>query len=381
MSHGRPPRRRSAAAFALVALLAISTATPADEPAALGVLVLRNGNVLRGSVRAADGYYSVEQAGAALQVPAEQVEMACRTLEEAYERRRTDRVGNFADAHLELARWCLKNGLLSQAAREVLDARTRDPGHPALPTLDSAIRLGLELEASRNAKGAGEAPGIATESGPAGSAAPITSVDQPSPTSILDPSVEAQTQFVRSIQPMLIQNCATGGCHHTGSSLQMQLDRWALEGNGNPELIRRNLDAVLAQINAEDPPSSAVLVRARQSHGGGQYGRSKPLSTYQAAILLEWLNEAAGLEPEEPGGETAVEQPAAPGAESSVAPPSAAAIRFKPRDAFDPEIFNRRMAAKAPSLADSLSRDGVDDAEIEAAIEAMEQASVAPAEE
>jgi hypothetical protein len=367
--------------MALVALLAISRTTPADEPAALGVLVLRNGNVLRGAVRAANGYYSVEQAGSSLQVPAEQVEMACRTLEEAYERRRTDRVGNFADAHLELARWCLKNGLLSQAAREVLDARTRDPGHPGLPTLDSAIRLGLELEASRNAKGAGGATGGAGEAAPADPASQTTSVDQPPPTPFLDPSVEAQTQFVRSIQPMLVQNCATGGCHHTGSSVKMQLDRWALEGNGNPELIRRNLDAVLAQINAEDPPSSAVLVRSRQSHGGGQYGRSKPLSTYQAAILLEWLNEAAGFEPEETSVEPPVEQPAAPNVEPSLAQPSAAAIRFKPRDAFDPEIFNRRMAAKAPSLADSLSRDGVDDAEIEAAVEAMEQASVAPAEE
>jgi hypothetical protein len=364
--------------MAIVALLAISTATPADEPAALGVLVLRNGNVLRGSVRATNGFYSVEHAGASLQVPAEQVEMACRTVEEAYERRRTDRVGNFADAHLELARWCLKNGLLSQAAREVLDARTRDPGHPALPTLDLAIRLGLELEASRNAKGAGGATGSATEPAPAGVAGQVARVDQTPSTALLDPSVEAQTQFVRSIQPMLVQNCATGGCHHTGSSLQMQLDRWALEGNGNPDLIRRNLDAVLAQINAEDPPSSAVLVRARRSHGGGRFGRSKPLTTYQAAILLEWLNEATGFEPEEPSGETPVEQPAATEAEPSLAPPSAAATKFKPRDAFDPEIFNRRMAAKAPSLADSLSSDVVDDAEIEAAIEAMEQASVAP---
>jgi hypothetical protein len=340
--------------------------------------------VLKGTVRGVDGFYVVEHAGASLQIPAEQVEMACSTLAEAYERRRMDRVGTSADSHLELARWCLKNGLLDQAAREVLDARTRDPGHPVLPMLDSAIQMGLDLKASREAKGA--------ESVAAPSAAQAATINSPT-APLLEPSAEAQTQFVRSIQPMLIQNCVTGGCHQPGSAQQMQLDRWALQGNGNPELIRRNLDAVLAQINADDPPSSAVMIRSRQSHGGGRYGQSKPLASYQAAILLEWLNEAAGVQPEVPGAETPVEQPTAIQVEPSLAPERAAAIdvqpttamapAFKPRDAFDPEIFNRRMAAKAPSLAgeDPLQRSGsaATDAEIEAAIEALEHsAATAP---
>jgi hypothetical protein len=383
MPQGSPNRRRWVVTVALVTLALVQPWAHATEPAAFGVLVLRNGNVLKGTVRGNDGFYVVEHAGASLQIPAEQVEMACSTLAEAYERRRADRVGTSADGHLELARWCLKNGLLDQAAREVLDARTRDPGHPALPMLDSAIQMGLELKASREAQGA------ETVAAPSAAQAPTA---QPPTAPLLEPSAEAQTQFVRSIQPMLIQNCVTGGCHQPGAAQQMQLDRWALQGNGNPELIRRNLDAVLAQINVDDPPSSAVMIRSRQFHGGGRYGQSKPLASYQAAILLEWLSEAAGVQPEVPGAETPVEQPAAIQAEPSLAPersaainptPAATAPAFKPRDAFDPEIFNRRMAAQAPSLVgeDPLQRSGgaATDAEIEAAIEALEHsAATAP---
>jgi hypothetical protein len=382
MSPGWPNRRRLSVTVALIALVAVPLPAQGSEPAAVGVLVLRNGNVLHGTVRAADDFYSVEHAGASLQVPAEQVEMACRTLEEAYEQRRTSRVGSSADAHLELARWCLRHGLLDQAAREVLDARTRDPGHPALPTLDSAIQWAIELKRTRKPQSAEAAQVEAAAEAPM-TQAPAT----PAP----DVSIEVQTRFVRSIQPMLVQNCAVGGCHQPGADQQMQLDRWALEGNGNPELIRRNLKAVLRQIDIDDPASSAVMIRSRQSHGSGRHGLSKPLAAHQAALLLQWLSEAAGVQPADPTEVT--EPPQTPGVEdelsvddtrsaaAAVPPPNpAAAPAFKPRDAFDPEIFNRRMAAKAPSMAVPVGHDKTDDAEIESAIRALEQtAATAPA--
>ncbi len=328
--------------------------------AAEGVIVLRNGNVLAGTIRQAGPHYFIESEGASLQVPAEQVEMACGSLAEAYEQRRRDRVGASADAHLELARWCLRNNLLDQAAREVLDARTRDPGHSSLVLLDTQIRQMLEIEAGRRERAASVAA----------SGAPLAEPVSDTPTSaapLLTPSPEAQTLFVRSIQPMLIHGCATGGCHQTDSPQQMRLDRWALDGNGDPDRIRRNLEAILTQINAKDPASSPVLLRARQPHGSRNGSRSKALATYQAALLLDWLNEAAGVEPAPPAelepaapaatGETAVLPPVEEGiaapptslAATSRAPSAALAAAaqsaFVPRDAFDPEIFNHQIAA------------------------------------
>lgn len=156
---------------------------------------------------------------------------------------------------------------------------------------------------------------------------------------------------------MLIQGCATGGCHQPQSQQQLRLDRLALDGNGNPELIRRNLDAILTQINEEDPASSPLMLRARQAHGTRKGEISRPLATYQAALLMDWLNAAAGIEPAPP--EEAVAPDAsgktanAPPADEAIAPPkirpSASASpesqAFVPRDAFDPEIFNRQVEA------------------------------------
>jgi hypothetical protein len=154
---------------------------------------------------------------------------------------------------------------------------------------------------------------------------------------------------------MLIHGCATGGCHQLDSPQQMRLDRWALDGNGNPELIRRNLQSILAQINPEDPASSPVMLRSRQAHGVRNNAMSRPLASYQAALLQDWLNEAAGVEPAPPGENTepvaadephSADQAAAPQVTPQLQPVAPASIEFKPRDEFDPEIFNRRVATQ-----------------------------------
>jgi hypothetical protein len=386
MSAPAPQRRCTSCRLAalIATLLAVSSAR-SDEPAVTGVVVLRNGNVLQGAVSQAGDCYIVSDSGASLQIPVEQVEMTCASLADAYELRRQSRVGASADAHLELARWCLRHELLDQAAREVLDARTRDSGHPALASMDLQIRQALEAEVSRRERAkpdhATNKQGVEVEA----------SAPSPAPSS-LNPSVGAQTQFVRSIQPMLIHNCATGGCHQVASPQQMQLDRWALEGNGNPELIRRNLYAVLAQISAEDPPSSPLIMRARQSHGLRRDTMSRPLATYQAALLLNWLNEAAGVKPAVEG-----ELPASsPSAEDAVRatstesdhilPASDVLVRteasdFKPCDAFDAEIFNRQSQARTSSggtIPGTLESAG--DEQAEGTAEKMSATGQSPAE-
>ncbi|BBO32418.1 hypothetical protein [Lacipirellula parvula] len=336
---------------------------PAQQPTPLGVLVLKNGNVLIGSVQRQGEHYRIESEGSVLQVPGTQVEMACASLVDAYEQRRQRRVGNATDAHLELARWCLRHGLLAEAAREILDARTDDPGHPALRALDLQLQQGLADEASRIERGKNAVVQVAHAEQAA------EAVVEPEPQVAATPQL--QEQFVRSIQPMLIHSCTTTGCHHPNSRQQMQLDRWALEGSGIPKLISKNLDEVLAQVDVEDPASSPLMRRARQAHGMRNERLSQPLAPYQTAILLEWLNEAAGVKPTaEPNVAEIQDSAATPegegvaGDEADVSDAmlderaqellSGRKVRtaFTPRDAFDPEIFNRRAArAKASAHA------------------------------
>jgi hypothetical protein len=339
-----------------------------------GVLVLRNGHVLTGSMRRTGDDYFVEVDGALLTVPASQVDMFCRSVLESYERRRRERVDSSADAHVVLARWCLRVNLVDAAARELLDARTRDARHPALP--------GLELQLQRLLEHDAVARQPVERSRAASTAPPDTT--RPTDAAPLDVATDVRAQFVRSIQPMLVHSCATGGCHQPGAAHGMQLDRWALEGKGDVELIHRNLSTVLRELTVDDPGSSPLLRMAREEHGR-QAGRpSRSLTSHQASLLLAWLNQAAGVMPREGApqndadsgaareawpdeslGDEWFDEPglatrtagsrmtltAAPRAElianAGLAAVGAAPEPFVPRDPFDPEIFNRQAAARA----------------------------------
>jgi hypothetical protein len=74
------------------------------------------------------------------------------------------------------------------------------------------------------------------------------------------------------------------------------------------------------------------------------------LATYQAALLLEWLIEVAGIEPapltEAGGPDAAGQDDSTSDLEASEAQGNLARP-YKPRDAFDAEVFNRMMAARS----------------------------------
>jgi hypothetical protein len=169
---------------------------------------------------------------------------------------------------------------------------------------------------------------------------------------------------------------------------QFQLDRWALEGNGSPDIVRRNLASVLAQFTLEDPPSSPLVIWARTPHGQRGDAASRPMAAHQTALLLEWLNLVAGIEPlgDVPSG--ASDLGSASGAlelapeggpllVGSVAtgPDSvqSAPMRFAPRDAFDPEIFNRRHAPQAEAAE---TVDGAEDFAGQAIGEPVDSATI-----
>jgi hypothetical protein len=349
----------------------------AEEPAIDGVLVLRNGNVLVGAIARHGPEYQIRRATSMLRVPADQVERFASSLREVYESRRAELVGKTPEAHLELANWCLRVALLDEAARELLDVRALDARLPGLADAELRLRQLIGQQAEH----------VAPVNAPGVDMADETSAEPPTP--LIAISAEAQVRFVRSIQPMLINSCTNGGCHHPDSARPMKLDRWALRGNGDAELVRRNLNAVLSQINVDDAPSSDLVLRGRTPHGLAEHGGSRPLSAHQAMLLIEWVNEVAGARSEAPPplpqeivsgsgmGELAapaMEYPtdeilnamtleelqlAAERAELSDAEIGAPKARFVPRDAFDPDIFNRRRDSRATARA-SAESDGAE---------------------
>jgi len=124
-------------------------APPHSDDAVAGMLVLRNGNVLSGHVIRLQDHYQLAMPNGQLQVPVDQVELFCHSLDEAYAERRRVRTGSTADSHLELARWCLRHRLYEHASRELLDARAIDPEHRKLAMLERQLQHLQQTETQR----------------------------------------------------------------------------------------------------------------------------------------------------------------------------------------------------------------------------------------
>jgi hypothetical protein len=93
-----------------------------------------------------------------------------------------------------------------------------------------------------------------------------------------------------------------------GSSQTLQIDRLALDGIGNPELIHRNLAATTALLDLADPEASRLLEMGAKAHGSDGK-QSRPLTPHQLEILRAWVIQLAlNEQPREPVEETPVTQ-------------------------------------------------------------------------
>ena len=216
-----------------------------------GVVVLNNGNVLQGEIRLDEQHISVLLAGGEFRIRRDQVEMCCADLDEAYQRRRDGVSDNNPDAHLKLARWCLRQGLLQQAAAELETTRNIEPDHRHIPLLErqlvQLIKLARDQEQrlSRSLK-------------------PEDKENESIDLDILQQAPKwSRAIFVRQIQPLLIHSCSTTGCHQPGNSEQYSLNRLAMDGTGHPDLTLGNLAGTLHQIDWENPTESRLLKLAR----------------------------------------------------------------------------------------------------------------------
>ena len=301
---------------------------------ARGLLVLRNGNVLKGRIQRQAEHYRIQSASAELLIRAELVESYCHNLDEAYEQRRLRRTASSADSHIELARWCLRHELLDYASRELLDARTIDPDHRKLSLLERQLQFALQNRQAREAS------------------KPL--VNQPASDgeeleSIADVPDWARTLFVRQVQPLLVNSCATSGCHQSDSGGSFQLNRLAVEGAGHPATTLSNLSSTWAQLDLNSPSESALLVHAKKGHGTNDSKQQRPLKRHQYQMLLTWVEQLALAQKDAPVKEIALATHLEEGTVNAL-PLIRQALEqseTSEKDPFDPERFNRRFGARS----------------------------------
>lgn len=303
--------------------------------------MLANGSLISGVIAVEGEYFKILLPKGKLQVRVDQVDFLCQSREEAYVRRRARKITTTAtaDAHLEMARWCVQHELLAYAEAEIAAARAIEPQHRLLANAETQLAQAHKI--SDRVEGA-----VAIIKDPMVVHAAATA--ESSGRAFGDIPPWARTEFIKRVQPMLAQSCATAGCHLPNTAHELQIDRAALDGVGNPDLIHRNLASAIAMLDLADPEASPLLTKGATPHGA-EAKRSRPLTPHQLEILRAWvtqlaLNEAPREEVEEPvGTQIVVGMNGGPQQKYVLGVPAAAT------DPFDPAEFNQAQAAAKTS--------------------------------
>lgn len=351
---------------------------PAAEPLRLapvqGLVLLRNGEVLTGTIARTGDYYHVSKPGSEIRLKVAEVDRVAETLTELYEEKRGRvRPGKLAD-RLDLAEWCLAQRLLEQATAELDTAAAIDPEHPKIVLIRRRIVL--------------------AQRPPEEHVAPAAVVDRGPTKEELDRLVRglpphAVESFTSTIQPLLVNNCTTSGCHGPTSQGKLRLLRLSLTGPANRRLTQRNLHAVWQTVNTNDPAASPLLTKPIRPHGKAKGPIFSGHGAAQYRQLVAWVyaatrqrrpqpvseedepppptlalttkkkpslrrpapavtappldDEAAASEPDEeplslPPDEAGSDAPARHSSEEAQIDDD-----YLPVDPFDPEVFNRRF--------------------------------------
>jgi hypothetical protein len=369
-----------------------------------GVLLLNNGELIEGTITAAGDRYDVQLKDGQIHVRTSQVALLARDVQECYRHRRAEiQFGRVRD-YLELAEWCLRNGLLDGAQQEIAAAKAADATHPKIPLVETRLRLAREKSSAIKLP-------TPREPKPQQNTPLHQPPNQPNP---VQPPLEvvlgnlrpgAVETFTNNVQPLLLNYCARSGCHSSPSSA-MRLERMPPNRHSGRSTTQRNLSAVLAVINRDNPPGSKLLTVPIRPHGGSDRVIFTDRQQSQYKQLVHWVYQVAGparrtaqptprqrtapslerdpnSDPRTVGATTPVAATAAagtaprplpsmpesdsagaskrlPGAatpntpasfsddsrqgQPPSAPQPAAAAPYRPKDPFDPEIFNRRYS-------------------------------------
>jgi hypothetical protein len=259
------------AALFLVAKAAV--AADSDLAPRAGVLLLRNGSVIAGNILRIGDRYEVGFTDGDVRVRATDVDFVGDDLKDCYEHRRKGIDFSKVRDHLDLAEWCMRHDLKAQAGRELRDAIACDPAHPKIAVIERRLVMSLEdIEETEAAEP--RRLGTATSD----------ELDRMVRTM---PSGTVET-FTNTIQPLLLNQCSTSGCHGPSSSTSLRLIRVAPGKVQSRRSTQRNLHAVLNNINQEKPDNSPLLTLPIKPHGTNRTAVFTSRHAFQYKQIVDW---------------------------------------------------------------------------------------------
>jgi hypothetical protein len=283
----------------LVVALAITRSAPAQSaggtpPVSQGVAVLHGGETIVGRVRETADGYCVTVPDGEIRLHKAEVDFCCGSLREAYARLSTA-MADDANEHLRLAQWCVRQGVLDMAAREVAAARAINPQHPMVEAMERRLEISKEL-----------AKHAATSGQPASRAVSVEELDHMLRT--LPPgSIESFTQHV---QPVLLNNCTASGCHAMQSETTFRLLRSASDKAASRRVTQRNIYAALQWIDRDNPAASKLLTVPLRPHGQTKTAIFNDPQAVQYRRIADWVDQVTRrTRAEEPIPATVQESP------------------------------------------------------------------------
>lgn len=296
------------------------------------VIVTTLGRLVEGRISYSAGGYVVDVKGGSFLVPFQLVKFTADSRHDAYVRYRELIPEETAGNHVQLAKWCLNYSLIKDAEHELKQALFLDESR------QDAAQLLAAIERKRQQGTLGEAGVTVSKREPAIKQA--VSLQGLSPDSV--------KEYSSAIQPILMNNCAKAGCHHSNAKNDFQLQYVRTTGFGNRIASSENLAEVIAQLNPQEPQQSPLLVKARTNHGEARNTLLfSPHGKKILARLEQWARDASQeLSPRSSLGQSSFAQ--SPGKQRSnragSGPPKSITKDSLPKDReeFIQEILNQQ---------------------------------------
>lgn len=243
-----------------------------------GLLLLKNGETLEGSISRSGDYYQVVTPTAEIQVRLRDAEAICRDLEEVFSRKASLMNVRNVEDHLALAQWAIDRGLYGHAARALTEAYRVDDTHPRCALLE------------RRLKAAMAAPREVVP--PPKAAAPSVS-DAELNDAVRSISADSLHEFTVRVQPLLMNYCATAGCHGPRGDDKFQLQRAYLNERSDPRAVKLNLHEVLKLVDRRSPANSLLLTVPISPHGGAKRAVFHAHNSEHYRAMAAWVGRVA----------------------------------------------------------------------------------------
>ena len=309
----------------------------ADQPETneKSFVLLKNGNVLKGTIRSEKERISIADENSNLFVEAKQVAFVGPTLESLYQHQRSGVRQWGTGEHWQLAYWCIQQGLIDHAVEhyEVLERTASDS--PRFKQLEHLLRQALLADETVK-----QAVHFQTDSSSVSRAntesprpKPMASSPDQEPTSESWSKHEIpgyiRKTFQNSILPVLVLRCGQSGCH--GMMGKSDFHLYQPVGDQSANILARDLDEVLRYIKRDQIQDSPLLAYATKAHG---IQRNPSLNQAKAdeRALIERINfwvKSLALS-QRPESNMPSQYPLAPQTTSGVSPASAIVPVGKP---------------------------------------------------